>query len=81
MYFFGTYMACIEKKSERLSRYIFIFFFLFSVKRRKHQRQSFFFEVLDDMINMVSKNITEPLLSTREEDSSGTGKGGQNRRE
>ena len=31
------------------------------------------------MVSLVSKITTEPLLSTREKNSSGTGKGGQNR--
>ena len=44
--FFGTYLTYIEKKSEGLSRYMFILFFLFSVKRRKHQRQSVLEKIL-----------------------------------
>ena len=38
-------------------------------------------KVLNDMISLVSKTTTEPLLSTREKNSSGTGNGGQNRTE
>ena len=37
--------------------------------------------MLDDMINLVSKNTTESLLSTSEQNSSSTGRRGKNRRE
>ena len=37
-------------------------------------------EILD-MVNLVSKNTTEPLLSKYEENSNSTGRRGQNRRE
>lgn len=38
-------------------------------------------EILDDMINLVSKNTTESMLNRSEENSSSTGMRGQDRRE
>lgn len=90
--FFGTYLTYIEKKSEGLSRYMFIlFFFIFSETKKTSTSvrlrenldltKEIMSKVLNDMISLVSKTTTEPLLSTREKNSSGTGKGGQNRTE
>lgn len=38
-------------------------------------------KVLDDMVSLISKNATEPQLSTFEENCKSTGRRGQNRRE
>ena len=37
-------------------------------------------KVLDDMVSLISKNVTEPQLSTFEENCKITGSRGQNRR-
>ena len=83
-------MTCIEKKSQGLSCYVFTLFFLF-IETKKTSASVFLREnpdfikeivikVLDDMVSLISKNVTEPQLSTFEENCKITGSRGQNRR-